>query len=264
MTPDLPVDRSQLRGLVLGHLRETLWSLADEIEEVGPGWVARTPSLPGVWALNQVHISAPASAEEVIALSDEVQAGLRFRHIQVEPEDTAIALAEALGGATWKQDREVLMTLMAPPAREVNAEAVVELSPPEAAKLMQRWLNEDFPGIDSSTLDQLDEYSRREGELWGERVYGILDETGVPAAVTKFRSRGGTAWVEDVYTIPEARNRGLARTLVTYATSLARSGGHDLTFILADDNDWPKRLYESIGFRPVGLTWTFHRASAAV
>jgi GNAT superfamily N-acetyltransferase len=157
----------------------------------------------------------------------------------------------------------VLMALTAPPTREVNAQAVVELSQPQVAGLMRRWLNEDFPGLDAATLDQLSDYGRREGELWGERAYGILDETGLPVALTKLRSRGGTAWVEDVYTAPEARQRGFARTLVTYVTGLARSGGHDLTFIIADDNDWPKHLYESIGFRPVGLTWTFHRASAA-
>ncbi len=263
MTPDLLVDGSQLRDLVLGHLRQTLWSLADEIEDVGPGWLARTPSLPAVWALNQLHISSPASADEVLALADEYQAGLRFRHIQVEPEATALELADALRGATWKPDREVLMALTAPPTREVNAQAVVELSQPQVAGLMRRWLNEDFPGLDPATLDQLNEYGRREGELWAERAYGILDETGLPASLTKLRSRAGTAWVEDVYTAPEARKRGFARALVTYVTDLARSGGHDLTFIIADDNDWPKHLYESIGFRPVGLTWTFHRAAAA-
>ena len=47
---------------------------------------------------------------------------------------------------------------------------------------------------------------------------------------------------------------------VTYATEFARSSEHDLTFIIADDNDWPKHLYEAIGFQAIGWTWTFHRA----
>ncbi len=97
--------------------------------------------------------------------------------------------------------------------------------------------------------------------MWSERSFGILDDTGAPVALTKLRSRRGTAWVEDVYTAPEARRRGFARTLVTYATGLARSAGHELVFIIADDNDWPKHLYESIGFRPVGLAWGFYLAA---
>jgi hypothetical protein len=28
---------------------------------------------------------------------------------------------------------------------------------------------------------------------------------------------------------------------------------------VADDNDWPKLLYERLGFRPVGHLWQFHR-----
>ena len=65
--------------------------------------------------------------------------------------------------------------------------------------------------------------------------------------------------MEDVYTAPEARGRGYARALVCRAVELARSGGHDLVFITADDNDWPKLLYERLGFRPLGRVWQFHR-----
>ena len=50
-----------------------------------------------------------------------------------------------------------------------------------------------------------------------------------------------------------------ARALVTRAVSLAREAGHELTFIVADDNDWPKQLYARIGFEPVGYAWLFHR-----
>jgi hypothetical protein len=40
--------------------------------------------------------------------------------------------------------------------------------------------------------------------------------------------------------------------VVTRAAGLARDAGHDLIFILADDNDWPKQLYARIGFRSAG------------
>jgi predicted GNAT family acetyltransferase len=65
------------------------------------------------------------------------------------------------------------------------------------------------------------------------------------------------AQVEDVYVIPEARGRGYARALVTRAAALACED-HDLSFIVADDNDWPKQLYAKLGFEPVGRTWLLH------
>ncbi len=261
--PGVSRDISARFAVVLHHLRQTVWSLADEVENVGPGWIARTPSLPDVWALNQVHITRPAPPGEVIALAEERQADLSFRHIRVEPEGAAIELASTLSSAGWKVDREVIMDLAAPPARAANTEAVVELSEPQMEALMLRWLSEDFPDVETSRLDQVGEYARREGKLWGERRFGVLGHSGAPAAITKLRSREGVAWVEDVYTVPEERNKGFARALVTHAAGLARQEGHELTFIIADDNDWPKHLYEQTGFRPLGLTWTFHRAGTS-
>jgi GNAT superfamily N-acetyltransferase len=251
---------SRLCDLILEQLRDTVWSLADEVKDVGPGWVSRAPSLPDVWAVNQLHITRAASPAEVMALAEQHQGDLSFRHLRVEPEATARELETALHGAGWKIDREVFMALMGRPNREVPTDAVVPLSDEQMATLMRRWLREDFPDVETERLDQVDDYTRREGKLWAERGFGILDDAGAPAAITKLRSRRGIGWVEDVYTVPEQRNRGFARALVTHATTLARSGGHELTFIIADDNDWPKHLYESIGFRRVGTAWTFHRA----
>jgi predicted GNAT family acetyltransferase len=72
-------------------------------------------------------------------------------------------------------------------------------------------------------------------------------------------SDGTVAQVEDVYTVPEERNRGHARKLVTKATEVARASGHELVFIVADADDWPQHLYRRIGFAPIGRTWALHR-----
>jgi hypothetical protein len=46
--------------------------------------------------------------------------------------------------------------------------------------------------------------------------------------------------------------------VVARGVELAREDGHDVIFITADDNDWPKELYGRIGFRPLGRIWQFH------
>jgi ribosomal protein S18 acetylase RimI-like enzyme len=48
------------------------------------------------------------------------------------------------------------------------------------------------------------------------------------------------------------RGRGLARALVVHAAAGSRAAGNDLTFLVADADDWPQRLYERLGFETIG------------
>jgi predicted GNAT family acetyltransferase len=114
-------------------------------------------------------------------------------------------------------------------------------------------------------MRELLDYNTQTWRARNARLFGIRLDDGALAAVTLLFSDGGeVAQVEDVYTIPEARGRGYARALVTHAAGLARSEGHQLTFIVADDNDWPKQLYAKVGFEPVGRSWLFHRPLRAM
>ncbi len=225
---------------------------------IGPGWFVRSRSLPLVWTLNQIRIAEPATFDDAVALANRYQAGLPYRHIVVEDGPTGERLEDAFRAAGWRVDREVLMALAEPPDRDVDTRTVTVLSEEQMLALMRRWTAEDHPDISVDGLDQLEEWSRREGRLWKEQRFGIVDKKGSPTAVTKLRSEGTTAWVEDVYTVPEAHARGYARMLLTHTTALAKSADHDLTFIIADDDDWPKGLYMRIGFRAIGGTRTFH------
>jgi|GEM_PF-4371454 len=65
-----------------------------------------------------------------------------------------------------------------------------------------RWATEDHPDISEDSLNQLEEFGKRQGRAWQERRFGIVDEEGAATAVTKLRSQGKTAWVEDVYRAP--------------------------------------------------------------
>lgn len=244
---------------ILFHLRRTLAATADELQAIPQGWVARTRSMPLVWTLNQVCLTGDTTAGEAARLADEHQADLGFRHLVVQRSETGDALAGPLTDDGWQVDRELYMVLDGDADREVDTRRVVELSEDQMVDLMRRWLQEERLGATAEELDQVTEYNRREGRAWNERRLGILGRGGNPLTIAKFRSDGDVAWVEDVYTVPEARGNGHARAVVTRATGLARSAGHTLTFIVADDDDWPKDLYAQIGFRPVGTTRTFHR-----
>ena len=44
------------------------------------------------------------------------------------------------------------------------------------------------------------------------------------------------------------QTRGVARSVVLAACDAAKAAGATRIFILADDEDWPKQLYERLGF----------------
>jgi GNAT superfamily N-acetyltransferase len=88
---------------------------------------------------------------------------------------------------------------------------------------------------------------------------GLLGRDGELAGITMVFSDGVVAQVADVYVTPDERGRGFARILVTEAVRLAVDAGHELVFIEANDEGWPKELYAKVGFEAVGRTWGLGR-----
>ena len=241
-------------------LRGTLELVVDGIEPIDGGWVSRSRSLPLVWVANQVRVSRPIGYGEALALAEEHQRGLPYRQLTVDHEASGRRLEPAFRADGWEVGREVIMALTRTPDRQVDTGAVIDAPEEDALALVRRWLAED-PDLNQTdeSLDQLREFNRLTWRARDARRLGMLDGDGSLSAVTTLYSDGDVAQVEDVYTVPEARGRGFARALVTRAVSLAREGRHELVFIVADDDDWPKQLYEKIGFDAVGLAWGFHR-----
>ena len=83
---------------------------------------------------------------------------------------------------------------------------------------------------------------------------------GRPTAYALFFSDGDTAEVEQAYVEPALRGRGTGGALVAAA---ARAVGASETFIVADDEGDPKRLYLRLGFRPVWIQHEFTRRPSA-
>jgi GNAT superfamily N-acetyltransferase len=241
---------------VLAFVRANLAKTADELRAIEAGWVVSTPSLSLVWAVNHVRVALPLTFEALVELADEQLAGARYLQIGIENQDAGPRLEADFTAAGWKTEREVYMVLSASPDREADTSVVVDAGEDEMLEVMKRWHGEDE--LSAAGLAQFVDYSRRETRACGDRLLGVRSSDGQLVAISKLRGDGRTAQVEDVYTVPEARGRGYARALVSRAAGLARDAGHDLIFISADDNDWPKQLYARIGFRPLGRLWQFH------
>jgi GNAT superfamily N-acetyltransferase len=61
----------------------------------------------------------------------------------------------------------------------------------------------------------------------------------------------GVGKVEDLYTAPEHRHRGVATALIAHAVADTRARGADAVLIGAEPADTPKAMYATLGFAPV-------------
>jgi GNAT superfamily N-acetyltransferase len=219
--------------------------------------------------VNQLRLWAPVDAAAAFGLCERHLGALPYRHLVVEGDGAGLALDEPMRAQGWEVSRELVMALESPPdLTPASKPAIAELGELEWAAAYRRWHLED-PRISPEDVDQVVAMGLREGRVREDRRFGVLDpgDAGCALAITSLRSDGRVAQVEDVWTAPEARGRGYARALVTHALSLALGPGaaavgeHELTFIVADDEDWPKELYARLGFEAVGWLWVFHRSA---
>ncbi len=63
----------------------------------------------------------------------------------------------------------------------------------------------------------------------------------------------GVGQVEDLYTLPKFRKRGIARALIHHCVADARAKGAGPVIIAANPTDTPKHIYAAMGFRPVAV-----------
>jgi GNAT superfamily N-acetyltransferase len=69
----------------------------------------------------------------------------------------------------------------------------------------------------------------------------------------------GVGQVEDLFTHPEYRHRGIATALIHRCVADAREGGAGPVVIVAKANDTPKQIYTKMGFRPVAVQTLYER-----
>jgi GNAT superfamily N-acetyltransferase len=64
----------------------------------------------------------------------------------------------------------------------------------------------------------------------------------------------GMGMVEDLFTLPSFRKRGIATAMIAQAITYVRNQGAEQILIGALATEPPKRLYASLGFLPVCMT----------
>ena len=217
------------------------------------------PSLARAYVLNSLHVDAEVDVDRLVAALDDLYGGFHHRRAYVELFDTGERIAPELRRRRWLVERNVFMLLRRPRDRDAAPGLAREVDQPTLQRAEAESVREEPYGKDEEVVRQLVAMRAALASAVPTARFFVGSADGVDAAVTTLYSDGAIAQVEDVATRRDFRRRGLARATVTAAVDAALAMGHELVFIVADDDDWPKDLYARLGFDPVGAVWAFTR-----
>jgi GNAT superfamily N-acetyltransferase len=234
--------------------------VCDAIEPWEHGTAVRCTAHPGFWDYNSLRVEGSdpgVSVEELAAAADRLQAGMRHRRVEVEDEAAGARLRPGFEALGWTTSRLVWMALGEPPPGPDFDEVPVEAT----RALRLEWAHSEGYEIGEDEYQRQADAEEDVARRRGVRALVERDAAGEPSAYALFLTDGATAEVEQAYVTPALRGGGTGGALVAAA---ARAGGASETFIVADDEGDPKRLYLRLGFRPVWIQHEFtHRPSAA-
>lgn len=186
---------------------------------------------------------------------DELQADMAHRGAFVADDAGGGRLAPVLRAQGFIAEHNVFMELSGERDRSPEAGALaVEVDADTLREVTRRVVAEQLPAADATEIEHVVTARDALAATCSARFF-----LAGGAATATLYSDGRVAQIEDVGTLRARRRQGLARAAVSAAVDAARAQGHELIFIVADDDDWPKELYAKLGFSPIGRAWVFTR-----
>ncbi|MGA9762220.1 MAG: GNAT family N-acetyltransferase [Gaiellaceae bacterium] len=216
-------------------------------------------SLPQVYDRNFLRVEDPdAGANELSALADRIfgAAGMPHRKIVSDTAEIGERLAPQFEGMGWKVERTIAMAHSGS-VEEERLPLVAEVSSEEMLPFWEEENRQFHPDNEELVAQLTQQNLLIERSI--ECKYFARRSGGRVVSGCQLYSRGGTAQIEAVGTLTEFRNQGLASSVVQRAAWEAFASGHDLVWLLADEDDWPKALYAKLGFSPIGRFYSFRR-----
>jgi GNAT superfamily N-acetyltransferase len=234
-------------------------ALVDEIVRTEHGSVLLTPTLPRVYYLNHslVDPGVGASASELIAEIEPIfeNASLAHRKISIGDE-LGLRLAPEFRRLGWKTE-ELLVMPHTGSGPDVNTSAVEDVDPNELEPLWVEGMRASPEIQDEEEIRQLVAAQHRRRRAVDVRYFAARTDGEIGSYCELF-SDGQTGQIESVMTLERFRRRGLARAVVSRALAESQAR-HELTFLVASADDWPKELYRKLGFKAAGSIWEFLR-----
>jgi len=224
--------------------------------------VVRDRAHPDVWDANHVSGVRAATAEQIAAVLRAADAGLAHcahRLFAVDP------LTPPAFVARLALDDYAELT----PTIQLVLDGALRAAPP-AVDLRPVTSEADWQSLAALLAADHAEGVRTSGPLPAHVTAGMLASYRAKAPAYQFylarvaggdcaygagvRCDGDVGMVEDLFTLPSHRGRGIASAVIAHAVADLRRRGAGPVLIGAHADDEPKRLYAKLGFDPVCVT----------
>lgn len=203
------------------------------------------------------RIPIGAGAQDLAAEADRILGGAGLAHRAVFTFDEALGtrLEPEFRALGWNVRRHIWMAQLRKPEREADLSVVEEVGEADlragrTAEIIR------FPWGSEEVAEQLLDAKLLLGERAETRFFGVRVDGEIVSWADLYLAQG-VGQVEDVATKEAHRGKGYATAVVLRAAEEARVAGADLVFLVADEDDWPKELYERLGFDTIGRLTKF-------
>jgi ribosomal protein S18 acetylase RimI-like enzyme len=232
-----------------------------ESEAFPLGVAFRRPDLPLIWDLNFIRVEElppETNASELAAVADRLHAdGVGHRKLVVHGERSAARLAPVFRELGWRVERNLVMALreLRPPDRHHD---VVEVERSSIKASEREFVRGEDPNGSKEALEQILAISALTEQAVNLRTFATMDE-GSATSWCELYTDGRIADVESVSTLRAWRGQGLASAVVATAAGAALDAGHDLVFLVVNEDDGPVELYRRLGFEGIGREIIFFK-----
>jgi ribosomal protein S18 acetylase RimI-like enzyme len=234
-------------------------ALAERTVRTRHGVAYLSESLPRVWHRNFLLVDpgVDATVSELALEAESVQAPARLEHRKINVEDELGArLAPGFRRRGWTVHEYLVMTLPGE-VEPADVSSTVEVDAEQLVPVWRHGMRQWHP--DDNTVRQLVEAQLARRDAVDVRYFAARAEDRI-AAYCELFSADGIGQVESVMCLEKYRGRGLGKAVTARAAAESVAAGHDLTFLIADADDWPKEFYRRLGFSDTGgRTWDFVR-----
>lgn len=225
-------------------------------QPVEVGDVYLNDHLPDLWDRNFVWLDERATnrrADELADIADDLlgRANARHRKILVAGEHLSAQAAADFEGSGWSRTNLVVMAWRGEAPSNGLEHGEEEVGAHEYRSLTKNVWAEGDEKEQIAVSGQLMDLVELMTVAGNARFFAVRAEGAIVSGCHLY-SDGATAQIEDVATLRAHRGRGHANAVVRRALDVALDAGHDLVFLVADEYDWPRTMYEKLGFEIIG------------
>lgn len=248
------------------------WSrfLGQNLVHAGGATIAVAPDRPNLWDANFAVAHGGANPAELLDALDKAMLHTRWRVVITDAlTDPGIEAALALAGFEPQVTTIEMVcapsALVAPPVPGVGHHPVASDSDWQRLIALVRTDHEEGrrTGATDDALSAALIAGMRIDAPPGHYTLLTLEGRDVGYGFT-LACPGGLGLIDELFTLPELRRRGIISRFITTAAQLLEQQGCHTVFLDAHANDTPKALYARLGFRPATLSRRWVKAANRV